>query len=398
MATVTSTETQNLPISVQADPQPTEEKAAEEKPTEEKAAEEKTAEEKAAEAKPKIRRAIDEEGDNAVPATYPHYLPVWDHGEKYPPLEPFEHIEKGKGADPTFKDLLTEGFKLQHLTPTTGSEVSGVQLSKLSDAGKDQLALLVAQRKVVAFRNQDLADLPPQEAVALGSHFGPLHIHPTGPTAEGHPELMIVHRTVNTSEYDLILGNRNSTVAWHSDVTYEKQPPATTFLYALDVPEVGGDTAFVNQVEAYNRLSPLFKERLHGLKAVHSGIEQVEFSKKREGIVKREGITSEHPLVRTHPATGEKALFVNKIFTRKIVGFKDEESEALLNFLYDHIGRGIDYQARVKWAPGTVVIWDNRVTSHSAIVDWTTGERRLLARITPQGEAPIETPYVAEPK
>ncbi|KAF1812704.1 TauD-domain-containing protein [Eremomyces bilateralis CBS 781.70] len=378
MATVTSTETQKLPISVQADPQPTEEKPVE--------------------AKPKIRRQIDEESDNPVPATYPHYLPVWDHGVKYPPFELYEHIDKGKGADPSFKDLLTEGSKLQHLTPTTGSEVTGVQLSKLSDAGKDQLALLVAQRKVVAFRNQDLADLPLTEPVALGSHFGRLHIHPTSPTPEGHPELLIVHRNVNTSEFDFFLANRNSGVGWHSDVSFEKQPPATTFLYALDVPGVGGDTAFVNQVEAYNRLSPAFKERLHGLKALHSGIEQVEFSRKRGGIVKREGVTSEHPIVRTHPATGEKALFVNKGFTRRIVGFKDEESEALLNFLYDHIGRGIDYQARVKWAPGTVVIWDNRVTSHSAIVDWTTGERRHLARITPQGEVPFETPYVPESK
>jgi hypothetical protein len=82
-------------------------------------------------------------------------------------------------------------------------------------------------------------------------------------------------------------------------------------LYLLDGPEVGGDTAFVNQVEAYNRLSPALKQRLHGLKAVHSGVEQVEFSLKRGGVARREPILTEHPLVRTHPATGEKALFVN---------------------------------------------------------------------------------------
>lgn len=79
----------------------------------------------------------------------------------------------------------------------------------------------------------------------------------------------------------------------------------------LESPEVGGDTAFSNNVEAYNRLSPLLKERLHGLKAVHTGFEQVELSKKFGGVVRREPIQSEHPLIRTHPATGEKALFVN---------------------------------------------------------------------------------------
>jgi len=79
--------------------------------------------------------------------------------------------------------------------------------------------------------------------------------------------------------------------------------------------------------------------------------------------------------------------------TREIVGFKKEESDVLLKFLYDHIGFGADFQARVKWQPGTVVVWDNRVTQHSALVDWKTGERRHLARITPQAERPFETPF-----
>lgn len=94
-------------------------------------------------------------------------------------------------------------------------------------------------------------------------------------------------------------------------MTYEQQPPGTTFLIILDTPDVGGDTAFVNHVEAYNRLSPALKQRLHGLTAVHSGFEQAEFSKSRGGVVRREPVKHSHPLVRTHPATGEKALFVN---------------------------------------------------------------------------------------
>lgn len=214
-------------------------------------------------------------------------------------------------ADGLFPDLLTEESKIQKLTPTTGSEVTGVQLSKLSDAGKDQLALLVAQRKVVAFRDQDLADLPIQEALDFGGYFGRHHIHPTSGAPEGYPEIHLVHRSGSNEEFEVFLANRNSSVGWHSDVTYEKQPPGTTFLIILDTPEVGGDTAFVNHVEAYNRLSPALKERLHGLKAVHSGYEQAEFSKKRGGVVRREPVSSEHPLIRTHPATGEKALFVN---------------------------------------------------------------------------------------
>ena len=81
-------------------------------------------------------------------------------------------------------------------------------------------------------------------------------------------------------------------------------------MYILNKPEVGGDTVFADMVEAYNRLSPAFQERLHGLKAVHSAVEQAEASKDRGSILRREPVTSIHPLVRTHPATGEKALFV----------------------------------------------------------------------------------------
>jgi sulfonate dioxygenase len=75
------------------------------------------------------------------------------------------------------------------------------------------------------------------------------------------------------------------------------------------------------------------------------------------------------------------------------VGFKKAESDNLLKFLYDHIAYGQDFQVRVRWEPGTVVLWDNRVTLHSAIVDFTAGERRHLARITPQAERPYETPF-----
>ena len=123
-----------------------------------------------------------------------------------------------------------------------------------------------------------------------------------------------------------------------------------------------------------------------------AAIEQADNSRNRGGVVRREPVTSIHPLVRTHPVTGEKALFVNPQFSRRIVGFKKEESDFLLNFLYDHIAKGQDFQARVKWAPGTVVVWDNRVTAHSALLDWNDGARRHLARITPQAEAPYETP------
>ncbi|KAF3934826.1 hypothetical protein ABW19_dt0200728 [Dactylella cylindrospora] len=327
--------------------------------------------------------------DTAPPPKYPNYLPTWNPDVKYPPLTPFEHYDHAKDADPTFPNLL-KGATVTDLTSNIGAEIEGVQLSKLTNAGKDELALFVAQKKVVAFRNQDFADLPIQEALDFGSYFGRHHIHPTSGGPEGHPEIHLVHRSVDDTSAQDFLNEHSNSLTWHSDVTYEKQPPGTTFLYLLDGPPTGGDTLFANTAEAYNRLSPEFRKRLHGLKAVHSAHEQAASSLARGGVVRREPITSVHPIVREHPVTKQKALYVNPQFTRYIVGYKKEESDFLLKFLYDHIALGQDFQARVKWAPGTVVVWDNRVTFHSAILDWFDGHRRHLARITPQAEAPYE--------
>jgi sulfonate dioxygenase len=326
---------------------------------------------------------------------YPHYLPTWNPEQKYAPLKPFKHVEHGLDAYSNLPAIIREGVSVTHLTPTTGTEVVGLQLSSLDAAGKDQLARLVAERKVVAFRDQDFADLPISKALEFGGYFGRHHIHPTSGSPEGYPEIHLVHRSAGDKTIGKFFENRTSTVAWHSDVSYEEQPPGTTFLYILDKPETGGDTIFVNQAEAYNRLSPAFQQRLHGLKALHSGVEQVEASKARGSIVRREPVINEHPVVRTHPVTKEKALYVNKQFTRRIVGFKSEESDNLLNFLYDHSAFGADFQVRIKWAERTVVVWDNRVTLHSALVDWSSGQRRHLARITPQAERPFETPFDA---
>ncbi|KAK0386474.1 hypothetical protein NLU13_6309 [Sarocladium strictum] len=311
---------------------------------------------------PSVNKVVAKDDYKQIGSRYQNYLPTWDPEEKYPPLQPFEHTDPGLQADPNFPALLGEGVQISHLTPSIGSEVRGIQISTLTDAGKSQLARLVAERKVVAFRDQDFAQLPIPDALKFGEFFGRHHIHPASGAPQGHPE---IHLSV-------------SSVGWHSDVSYEEQPPGTTFLYSLDLPSTGGDTLFANAVEAYNRLSPLFQERLHGLKAVHSAVEQAQASVNRGGVLRREPVLNEHPIVRTHPTNREIAV------TRYIVGLKKEESEAILKFLYDHL-----------WEKDTVVVWDNRVTQHSGLADWKTGERRHLARITPQAERPFETPFKA---
>lgn len=174
------------------------------------------------------------------PATYPHYLPYWDD-VTYPPLEPFTAVEHGKDADPSFPNLLANS-ETNDLTANIGAEVRGVQLSKLNKAGKDELALFVAQKKVVAFRNQDFASLPIQEALEFAEYYGPSHIHQASGAPKGFPRVHLVHRSADDTTAHDFFQERTNSITWHTDVSFEMQPPGTTFLYLLDGPVAGGDT------------------------------------------------------------------------------------------------------------------------------------------------------------
>ncbi|KAJ3512584.1 hypothetical protein NMY22_g15290 [Coprinellus aureogranulatus] len=285
----------------------------------------------------------------AVPhdESYPYskYRPFQEAFDKEPALQYFDHVDAGSRADPAKPHLLTKDTKLHHLSPYLGTEVRGAQLSQLSKEGLDELALFVAERKVVVFRDQDLKDVSPEEQLEFASHFGPPHVHPIAVNVEGYPAIAVVYRDEERPGFtDHLVQTQINHTNWHSDVSYEKQPPGTTFFYILDGPEVGGDTLFLSQVEAYKRLSPTFQKFLLGLKAVHTAVPQAEGATKRGLPIRRDPVETEHPIVRVHPVTGEKALFINPGFTSRVVGFKKEESDALLQFLFDHITKGADFQ------------------------------------------------------
>ncbi|KAK7437388.1 hypothetical protein VKT23_018633 [Stygiomarasmius scandens] len=324
---------------------------------------------------------------------YSHLLPVFS-STTYPPLTPFEHSDPAARAlnHSNPRAFLDNATNVIEITPNLGTEVHGVNLRDLDSDGRDQLALEVARRGLMVFRDQqDFIDAGPDFYLQWGRHFGRLHIHPTSGHPQNYPELHLVYRDAN-STFNFEIEDSITSTSWHSDVSYERQPPGLTTFFLLSQPSTGGDTLFTSQVSTLKKLSPQFVAFLKTLKAVHSGVEQANFSRsgKRGGIVRREPVEHVHPLVRKHPVTGEEALYVNRQFTRRILGLKREESENLLKFLYDHIDKGGDLQARVKWTPNTVVLWDNRVTAHSAIVDYKDSkERRHGARITPQAERPI---------
>ncbi|ODQ79693.1 hypothetical protein BABINDRAFT_166809 [Babjeviella inositovora NRRL Y-12698] len=335
-------------------------------------------------------------------SSYPEYLPIWDKTiPQQPAYTKVPYDDRALYADtslptllPTLK-LASKEISLKEISPKFGTVVTGVQLTDLVDnpKAKDELASLIAQRGVLVFHNQEnFFKLGPDKLKEFISYYGVPHEHPTSGNLKGHPEFHNIYKSGTFNPERLYgLTSRTTSTAWHSDVTYEEQPPSYSLIAMVNTPPSGGDTIFADTREAYNRLSDGFKERLHGLKASHSAHEQAAFALKAGGVVRRAPVINYHPIVRQHPVTKRKSIYVNHQFTREIEGYKREESSALLDFLYLHVGTSVDYQIRVNWKQFSVVFWDNRIAIHSAILDFDPkGHTRHAFRLMVRGEVPVE--------
>ena len=268
-------------------------------------------------------------------------------------------------------------LEFRKMTGHCGAEVRGIDLSRtLSDKEVEVLSNALAEHCVLFFHGQSMT---PAQQKALGRHFGELHIHPAWPRlVDGHPEVMEIYADENT--------RRIAGEDWHSDVSCDREPPLGTILQMLEVPPVGGDTLFANMYAAYESLSAPMRRMLDGMTAVHDG-EYV--YRGRYDDTDDEGKTfprSEHPVVRTHPVSGRKALFVNRLFTTRIVQLSKNESDAVLGFLVEHAASPM-FQCRFRWSPGSVAFWDNRCAQHYALWDYYPNRRRGL-RVTIKGERP----------
>ncbi|KAI9470863.1 MAG: hypothetical protein EXX96DRAFT_542926 [Benjaminiella poitrasii] len=248
--------------------------------------------------------------------------------------------------------------KILDLTPNIDTEIHGLQLSQLTDTQKDDLALLVAERGVVFFRNQDIDVYQARE---FAKHYEPLHVHNTFGHPPGLPEVHVVHFDTNTLKRFKSIGGvdlnlRNAADGWHSDVSYEQQPPGLTLL------------------------------------KIDTGQQQVDEAHNAGHVVRRKTWIATHPIVRTHPVTGWKALYIQPGFTQSIVGLSRHESDTILNYLFYHLTGGVDFQVRFKWEENSVAVWDNRVTNHNAIFDYLEIGARHGWRVTPQAEVPYLDP------
>ena len=261
-----------------------------------------------------------------------------------------------------------------------GAYVHHVDLCEpLSEPDVQTLRSALGEHGVLFFRDQQLA---PEQHIAFAESFGPININRFFQPVNDYPKIAEVRKEANQSS--------NIGGEWHTDHTYDVEPALGSVLLARETPPRGGDTLFASMYKAYDALSDGLKETLNGLKAVHSSRHQfgANYSDTRKGrIGNPEAATQDavHPVVITHPISGKKSLYVNQAFTLHFDGWTKAESAPLLEQLYKHLSRP-EWTHRFQWQPGSIAFWDNRATQHYALNDYH-GERRLMHRITIEGEA-----------
>jgi alpha-ketoglutarate-dependent taurine dioxygenase len=284
---------------------------------------------------------------------------------------------------------MIERIDVKPLTGGLGARVRGVDLREpIRGAVREAITKAFDEHLLLVFDGQQ--PLTPEQHMCFSEIFGDHQDLPHIPLRPDYPKVQLV--VAETTHVKAQVVGQN----WHSDSSFLAAPPLGVAMRAVELPEFGGDTAFVNACLVYESFSPGLRETLLKLNAVHSAtrvfgkasLERETRLNMRENTNVDEGEReSVHPVVRTHPRTGRKGLFVNRVYTQRFDGWSADESAPLLAHLYSQLDRP-EFGCRVGWVPNMMLLWDNRFTQHRAIFDYA-GRRRHLERTTIQGERPI---------
>jgi len=270
---------------------------------------------------------------------------------------------------------------VRQLSPALGAEISGVDLrDPIGEALKQKFLDTWHEHLVILVRNQTLEE---DDQVRFAESFGP-----PAKTTSGrghsvkHPSVMLVS---NIRKDGVPIGALpDGEMHFHTDQCHQEIPAKATMLYAIEIPSKGGNTLFSNAYSAYETLPEDIKNRIAGRRALNAYTTDTVL---RTATYDDAKSSYWHPVVRTHPATGRKALYVNRLMTREIEGLPRAESETILQKLFDHQEQPKFVYEHV-WRPGDILMWDNRCTLH-ARTDFSADERRLLRRVTILGERPV---------
>lgn len=285
----------------------------------------------------------------------------------------------------------TDYFHTVPLASAMGAEVVGLQVAEMDDACFSAFARALYHHKMIYLRDQDLSH-EDQEALTL--RFGEFGTDAYTKGLPDHPNIQPVIKEADASS-KMVFGG-----GWHTDSPFLSQPPSVSLLYSVEVPPYGGDTIWYNAAMAYHNLSEAMKAMIDPLKVHMSGekvvaslrglranAEDKQVGNMWDNMNEQAMIDgSFHPLVRTHPETGEKALFVDKVYAKGFEGMSAYESKPLIDFLVAHITQEV-FSCRLRWSEKTLCLWDNRLVLHRAFNDYD-GFRREMHRTTVKGEIP----------
>ncbi|MGD1225411.1 TauD/TfdA dioxygenase family protein [Streptomyces krungchingensis] len=273
-------------------------------------------------------------------------------------------------------------IEIRKVTAHIGAEVSGIDIAaSLDETTVAALREALNIHKALVF---DAVDLDDEGQQAFARHFGDITTaHPTVPAVDGAPNVLPVD-----SERGRAANH------WHTDVTFVLNPPQASTLRSITVPPYGGETLIADAAAAYRDLPQPLRALADTLWAEHTNDydyavpeEQVD----EEQAAQRAQFTSikyrtVHPVVRVHPLTGERGLFIGG-FAQRIVGLSVGESRKILDLLQAYVTRP-ENVLRLRWSPGRLVLFDNRITQHYAIDNYD-GLPRRLHRVTVAGDVPV---------
>lgn len=269
--------------------------------------------------------------------------------------------------------MTTTALTITPASGALGASVHGIDLRQpLADADVDRILGLLDEHLVLFFPGQDIDD---EQQLAFARRFGDPYLHPLS-KLRGATTAAVGH-IVDSVEMPPYQDR------WHTDVSWDFEPPTYGVLRAIEMPARGGDTLWANGYAAYESLSAPMREAIAALQALHDmGSARAFVSKAGAELVARtqaEYPGAVWPVVGTHPRTGRHFLNVNKEFTSHLVGMDPDESSAILRVLTDKF-LNPNIQLRYRWAVGDVAIWDERCTQHFAVADYLPA-RREMARV-----------------
>lgn len=271
-------------------------------------------------------------------------------------------------------------FEVKPLSDALGAEIIGVDLTQpLDDRTARAIEDVWHEHIVLVFRDQNMSN---DDQVRFCRHYGDLEEVRTGKYA--NEEMKHTMMITNVTDTGLMTALENGDMWFHSDQCYYEFPCKASTLYAMEVPSTGGNTLFANCYTAWETLPDDLREKLDG-RLAHNIYDYHGNPLKRGDNVDPDAPQYLHPVARTHPATGRKALYVNRLMTDYIEGLSDDESDEILARLFAH-GEDPRFVYEHVWRVGDFVIWDNRCSMH-ARTDFDPNERRMMRRITVKGEA-----------